>query len=67
MIDSAATRRMGAQFEGVLIAQILSPLEQSLGQSGSFAIGPLAQSIAAHDAGGFGQVLASLFEKHDAK
>gem|GEM_PF-3907947 len=57
----------GAQFEGMLLQQMLSPLEQSLGQVGSIALALLAQSIAAHDAGGFGCVLAALFEKQNAE
>jgi hypothetical protein len=51
----------------MLLAQMLAPLDQSLGQLGSFAVAPLAQSIAAHDEHGFGALLASLFEKHDAQ
>lgn len=50
----------------VLLQQLLSPLERSLGQVGSLAMAPLTQSIAAHDTGGFGSVLAAFFEKHDA-
>jgi len=51
----------------MLLQQMLSPLEQSLGQVGSIALALLAQSIAAHDAGGFGCVLAALFEKQNAE
>lgn len=58
---------MGAQFEGMLLREVLAPLEKSLGQVGSFAVAPLAQSIAAHDEHGFGALLASLFERHDAQ
>ena len=53
----------GAQFEGMLLGEMLAPLTQSLGQFGSMAIAPLAQSIAAHDAHGFGEILAAFFEK----
>ncbi|MBC5816126.1 MAG: hypothetical protein GIW97_06250 [Candidatus Eremiobacteraeota bacterium] len=65
-MDRLTAAQAGAQFEGMLLQQMLSPLERSLGQGGSIVMAPLAQSIAAHDTGGFGSVLAALFEKHDA-
>lgn len=66
-LDKAAIARAGAQFEGLLVQQMLSPLAESLGQFGSFAIAPLAQSLAAHDSGGFGAMLAALYEKQHAE
>lgn len=63
-MDSAARARAGAQFEGLLLQQVLSPLGEELGRFGSCVIAPLAQSIAAHDAHGFGALLATALEKY---
>ena len=66
-MDALTAAKAGAQFESMLLEQVLSPLERSLGQVGALALEPLAQSIAAADRHGFGAVLASLFENRDAR
>ena len=61
-----AARRAGAQFEGLLIEQLLAPLGKAFGENAAFSIAPLAQSIAAHDEFGFGALLATWLERaHD--
>ena len=64
---SGAARRIGAQFEGLLLQQMLAPLAQSLGDAGQFALGPLAQSMAARDVGGFGKLVSVALERDDAR
>ncbi len=62
-MDSVSAARAGKQFEGLLLEQMLSPLAESFGQSAAFLTGPLAQSIAAHDSHGFGEMLAAILLK----
>ncbi|MDP9018394.1 MAG: hypothetical protein M3N19_08750 [Candidatus Eremiobacteraeota bacterium] len=62
-MDRIDIRQVGWQFEALLLQQMLTPLSACLGQSGSFAIAPLAQSIAEHDAHGFGTILESVYKR----
>lgn len=55
--------QLGARFEGLLLADLLAPLSRSLGEASSFAVAPLAQSIAEHDKHGFGALLAAQFSR----
>ncbi|GAC1505225.1 MAG: hypothetical protein NVS1B14_10810 [Vulcanimicrobiaceae bacterium] len=66
-MDSAALARVGAQFEGLLLEQILAPLIKPLGEGAVLALGPLAQSLAARESGGFAAVLTAALKSHDTQ
>lgn len=60
-------RRVAAQFEGLLVAQMLAPLERSFGEAGSIALTPFAQAIATADRHGFGAVLTAALERSNGR
>ena len=62
-MDNVAARRVGAQFEGLLIEQLLAPLGASFAEIATLSLAPLAQSIAEHDGNGFGALLAAWLER----
>ena len=59
--------QLGARFEGLLLADLLAPLSRSLGEVSTFAIAPLAQSIATHDTHGFGALLATALSRAEKR
>jgi hypothetical protein len=46
-VDGIAAREVRVQFEALLVAPILRPLTESLGQAGDFGVGLFAREIAA--------------------
>ncbi len=54
---------MGAAFEAMLLAPLLRPMVAGADAIGEYGLDLLARQVAAHDAGGFGALLAAQFER----
>lgn len=61
-MDSAAAHRAGAAFEAMLLKDVLAPLTRGTQGLGDFGANALAQTIAEHDANGFGALIAARLE-----
>lgn len=59
-VDNAALAAIGVQLEGLLLEQILTPLEGAFGRVGGLPIALFAQAIAERDAHGFAAALKRL-------
>jgi hypothetical protein len=64
-VDSQGAQRIGVAFEAMLLQMALRPLAAGVDALGDYGIGLLAQSIAEHDAGGFGALIAARLAPHD--
>jgi hypothetical protein len=61
-VDNGVARRAGALFETMLLETVLQPMAEQMPALGGYGIDVLAQSVAQHDAAGFGAVLARRLE-----
>ena len=59
MENSGAVRQAGVAFEAMLLQTCFKPLEKEFDAVGSYGITLLSQTIAQHDARGFGALLAA--------
>ncbi|MDQ2872630.1 MAG: hypothetical protein M3R35_05835 [Candidatus Eremiobacteraeota bacterium] len=63
-MDSRVARQAGSQFEGLLLERVLAPMQKAFGPAGDIVVTALAQSVASHDEGGFGALVADALERH---
>jgi hypothetical protein len=62
-VDKSAALEVGAAFEAMLLAPLLRPMVAGADAIGEYGLDLLARQVAAHDAGGFGALLAAQFER----
>jgi hypothetical protein len=65
-VDSAAARQAGVVFEAMLLQMTLAPLARSDAAFGRLGMAYVAQSVAEHDARGFGAAIAAVLERRHA-
>ena len=60
--NALAAREAAAQFEGLLFAQVLQPLQKALGPLGDIAASRIGTEIARRHSGGLSDTLLALIE-----
>jgi hypothetical protein len=61
-MDSVTARRVGEQFEALLLAPMLAPLFGTSSPLGNAGVDALATAVAQHDGGGFAAEVAARLE-----